>query len=287
MSWVAVAVGGSALVGAAASSYAGNKAAGASKDATQASVAEQRRQFDLTREDTAPYRQVGRGALGKLSQLYGLGSITDPALAPKVGTRVYKSSDIERLLQQGLSVDDILKLGTYNPGAKVSDTQRLMQRYNLSAAQINQLQNGQFSSPAAGPGAPGAGGPAGDMSVFFESPDYRFNLAEGQRAIDNSLVARGGALSGAGIKAGVRYASGMASREFGSFYDRLANLAGIGQTGVAQSAAAGANAANNISNAYMQNGMNRGSAYMATATGVNNAVQGGIGNFMLSRYLGG
>jgi hypothetical protein len=150
---------------------------------------------------------------------------------------------------------------------------------------------GLIKPPAAAPAAPaGAGAPAAgtgkpDMSVFFESPDYQFNLGEGQKAIDRSAVARGGLLSGSAVKEGQRYASGLASREFASFYDRLASQAGLGQTGIGASAAAGANAAGNIGAAYMNSGNARASAYMQGAEGINNAVQGGISNYMLNRYL--
>jgi hypothetical protein len=252
----AAAIIGGSVIGGATSLIGANKAAGAAKDASAATVAEQRRQFDLVRGDTAPYRQVGTGALSKLSQLYGLGgpsAISAPP-APAYPGRVMIPGDPSGVMGGMLARAYQGRMPTAAP----------------SAGPVSNF-NGGTSTP--------------DMSVFFESPDYRFNLAEGQRAIDNSLVARGGALSGAGVKAGIRYASGMASREFGSFYDRLANLAGLGQTGVAQSAAAGTAAAGNIGAAYMNAGNARGSAYMAGAQGVNNALQGGLGNYLFSQYM--
>lgn len=148
---------------------------------------------------------------------------------------------------------------------------------NAAISDINRL----YGRNAAGTET---GGPA-DLSTFYRSPDYAFNLAEGQNAIDRSLAARGKALSGAGIRAGVRYASGLASGEFGNFYNRLASQAGLGQAATGSTASAGANAANNISAAYLQNGQNRASAYTMGAQGLNNAVQGGISNYMLYRYL--
>lgn len=130
--------------------------------------------------------------------------------------------------------------------------------------------------------------PAGpDMSVFFTSPDYQFNLGEGQKALDRSLAARGGALSGAGIREGTRYASGLASREYSSFVDRLMQQAGLGTTGIGASAAAGAQTAANVGNAAMNRGNAIGSAYLQSGAALNNSIQGGIQNYMLSRYLGG
>jgi hypothetical protein len=140
---------------------------------------------------------------------------------------------------------------------------------------------------AQNPTAAGASGAAGspNMSVFFESPDYQFNLAEGQKAIDRSLAARGRTLSGAGVKEGIRYASGMASNEYGNFYNRLANLAGIGQAATNSTAAAGANAANNISQNHLFSAQARANGYMNTGQAVNNGVQGGLQNYMLYQYL--
>lgn len=134
-------------------------------------------------------------------------------------------------------------------------------------------------------GTPATGRP--DMSAFFESPDYQFNLAEGQKGIDRSLAARGGALSGGGVREGVRYASGMASREFGGFMDRLLQQAGLGATGIGASAAAGANAAGNIGQAHMNAGNSRASAYLQQGQAINNAFQGGAQNLMLLKYLNG
>lgn len=73
MSFVVVAIGGSALIGGASSIISGNKAAGAAEQASQDSIAEQRRQYDQTREDYRPYREIGYKALDKLGGMYGLG----------------------------------------------------------------------------------------------------------------------------------------------------------------------------------------------------------------------
>lgn len=87
MSWAAVAIGGSALIGAGASIYGANKASQAQQDAgTQALdfqkqvFADQQKQQTLNRQNydeqrgwAQPYIQAGTGAVGKLSSLYGLG----------------------------------------------------------------------------------------------------------------------------------------------------------------------------------------------------------------------
>jgi hypothetical protein len=66
------AIVGSAVVGAGASVYAGNKAASAQKKAAQQSADIQRQQYEQTRADLAPYRDTGATALGRYGDLLGM-----------------------------------------------------------------------------------------------------------------------------------------------------------------------------------------------------------------------
>ena len=68
---------------------------------------------------------------------------------------------------------------------------------------------------------------------FDQDPGYQFRLAQGQQALDRSQAASGGRYSGAALKAGVGYNSGMASQEFGAAAARDAQLRGmrLGQAG--------------------------------------------------------
>ncbi len=66
MSSLATAVIGSAVIGGIASSRGARKAAGATRDATAMQVEEQRRQYDQTREDFAPWREQGMWAMDML-----------------------------------------------------------------------------------------------------------------------------------------------------------------------------------------------------------------------------
>lgn len=69
---IAAAIAGAAVIGGATTVISGNKAAKAQQQAADASIAEQRRQYDQTRADQAPWRTAGAGALGKLAGLYGV-----------------------------------------------------------------------------------------------------------------------------------------------------------------------------------------------------------------------
>jgi hypothetical protein len=90
MSWVAAAVVSSAAIGASAS----KSAAGKAQKATDASLAEQARQYDLSREDQAPYREAGVNALQRLQ------GFTDPSMQHY---DVMNEPGYQFGLQQGLS----------------------------------------------------------------------------------------------------------------------------------------------------------------------------------------
>lgn len=114
---------------------------------------------------------------------------------------------------------------------------------------------------------------AGDYSGFTESPDYQFRLRQGEKALERAAAAQGRSLSGAQLKALTEHGQGLASTEYGNWYNRLAalrgegigitnNLANIGLTtaqGVAgaQQGAAGARASGYMAEANVNNYMAR------------------------------
>ncbi len=282
------AVAGSLIAGG-ASVYAGRQGAQAAQRGTDASIAEQGRQYDQTRADFAPQRMLGEGATGLLSRLFGVpGTTTAQYQANQdrlIGDR-YLPSDARLVSTDGgrdRYYDVFLgdqRLGSVRPGGSNG---RFTPAEGVDVEQL--MRQRQLNGTAPGSQAPGAPTGTPDMSAFFTSPDYQFNLQQGQQAVDRSLAARGRALSGAGVKEGQRFASGLASGEYGNYVNRLFTAAGLGNAATQSTAAAGANMANNNSMALMNNANTRASLYGQTAAGVNNAVQGGIQNWMLQRYL--
>lgn len=85
---VAAAVIGSAVVGAGASAVAGSKAAKAQKKGVDQSVAEQRRQYDQTRADYAPWRAAGESALARLTNEMKEGATTAYTKSPSYDFRL-------------------------------------------------------------------------------------------------------------------------------------------------------------------------------------------------------
>lgn len=110
---------------------------------------------------------------------------------------------------------------------------------------------------------------------FMASPDYAFTKAEGMRGIEQSAAARGGAFSGNALRNLDQFNSNLASTQFGDWWNRQAGLAGVGQQATGSTAAAGQNAANNISN----NTLAAGDARASGIIGSTNAWAGALNSF--------
>jgi hypothetical protein len=284
MSGVTGAIIGGAVVTAGASVYSSRQASNATGSAASSATAENSRQFDTVRADTAAQRQLGQGATGLLSRLYGLPAYSEAgarAQAPVVMGDTELPPGTMAVSPGNKSGSDITLngqvIGRVVPGGANG-------RFLPAAGvDINALWAQQTQQPGATPATNAATGP--DLSGFFESPDYRFNLGESEKALDRSLLARGRGISGAGVKEGVRLASGAASGEFGNFFNRLTTLAGIGSAATNTSAQAGLTTAANNSNIITNAGNQRASAYVQGAAGVNNSVQGGLSNWLLMNQM--
>jgi hypothetical protein len=112
-------------------------------------------------------------------------------------------------------------------------------------------------------------------------PGYGFRLGEGMKALERLQASRGNLLSGGAMKAGQRFAQDLASEEYGKSFNRLANIAGIGQTAASEAGTAGQNYAGQAgelgmqgANALVSGRIGRTSAYTGGAQGAINALQG-------------
>lgn len=124
--------------------------------------------------------------------------------------------------------------------------------------------------------------PAADrFARFRETPGYQFQLTEGTRALEGSAAARGGLLRGSQLARLQEFGQGLADQTYGEYYNRLAALAGMGQTATSQAAGLGTATAGNLANIYQGAGDARASSYLTQ--GATNA--GMIGN--IGSALGG
>lgn len=258
MSFVTAAliIGGTTLAGAAVSANASRQAGNAAARGADQATAEQQRQYDLTRSDYAGQRQLGNSAINALARLQGWGTAGTPG-----------QFDTASYLRDNPDV-------AANPWAS----------QNAQAHYDGWGRNEGRGSPYVGATAPTAGG-APDMSSFFTSPDYNFRRTEGQRDIGNSFAARGGAASGNALRALTEYNSGLASGEYGNYFSRLMQQAGLGSAATGATASAGANSANQISANYLAGGDARASGIMGSANSINQGLNSGLNSFLL--YRGG
>jgi len=110
----------------------------------------------------------------------------------------------------------------------------------------------------------------------YMDPSYQFRLGEGMKALDRQAAARGGLISGGALKAAQRYGQDYASQEFGNAYNRLAAMAGIGQTATGAMGNAAGNFGVNAGQNYMGAANARASGYVGGA----NALTGGLNQYL-------
>ncbi len=289
MPWImAGAIVGSALIGG-AGAYAGGQAqAGAANNAAQLS----NQQFQQTRQDLAPWRQAGVGALGQINDLMGLGggySGGNAFAQPQQSPGMMAAQGIRPDNGGGITAGAVLTGGMgsqlfgENNSSALQDIARAISQ-GLPVYDSDWAKAGFGPGGAAlGGGAPGAttGPPPIDAATaqqnafakFRTDPGYQFAFDEGSKALQNSAAARGILNSGATAKALTRYGQGVADQQYGNYFNRLQSLAGIGQSATNQTANYGAQSANAQGNAFMNAGNARASAYSGIAGSANQGIQ--------------
>jgi hypothetical protein len=141
---------------------------------------------------------------------------------------------------------------------------------------------GQYAGASGEPVATTAG-----YSGFETSPGYQFRVDEATKAIERSAAARGNLRSGATMDALQRRVQNVASDEFDKFADRLASLAGVGQSANAASAQAGQAYASQQTATNMAAGQARASAYANTGNAINQGVSNLASAYLYSSGYGG
>lgn len=274
------AIAGSAILGAMSSA----NAADAQSESAAMSTAEQRRQYDLTRQDQAPWREAGLGGLNKLEYLLGTGE-----------TDLTRDQVRQNLLSQFTKTENAGMpaiwngVGDDNLDSPFSMASLSGPKTSVDEAGLNAAIDAEMARMAEMKADPDYGSLLRDFGLedFTKDPGYDFRLSEGEKGINRSLAARGGLFSGAAGKALSRYNQDFASNEYGNAYNRyntnqgnkfnrLASLAGIGQSATNQVQQAGQNAANNISS----NMIGSGNAQASGIMGIGNAISGGLNNYM-------
>lgn len=256
MSWIAVAIGGSALLG-----YLGSQsAASAQRDAANQANQTQWSMYNQTRRDNLPWLYRGNAAGNQLAFLLGIPGYNFNGYSSPTSS----SNGMDPTFQGSVKfrANDLSSLGDYN--------------YSNSTGS-------QTFAPNSSMGAFGSLSTPFNASLFQADPGYQFRLAEGQKALDRSAASKGMLLSGAQIKATDDYNQDMASQEYQNAYNRynndqttlfnrLAALSGNGQTAGNMLAGIGANTANQVGN----NQLGAGNATAAGWTAGTGALSNGL-----------
>jgi hypothetical protein len=139
-------------------------------------------------------------------------------------------------------------------------------------------------------GAPAAGATTATSEPyggFQASPGYQFRVDEATKAIERSAAARGSLRSGATMDALQRRVQGVASDEYENYANRLAALAGVGQTATNATSAAGQAYAGQQTATNMAAGQARASAYTNTGSAINGGIQNLTSAYLYGRGYGG
>jgi hypothetical protein len=201
MSFVAVAIGGAAVLGAGASIYSANQQSKAGQNAANMGLA----QSAQTGSNLQDYLVGGQAAQGSLQSLLGL------------------------------------KTGGYwsRPGPTPA-----------SDFWVPAQGSDPLNSPLLKPFS---------LADFQQSPDYQFNLQQGQQAIDKAAAARGNFYAPQTLQDTARFSQGLASQQFNNAYsqynqnqanqfNRLAQFAGAGQNAAVQQGGFASGATQNAGN---------------------------------------
>lgn len=322
---VTAVMGGSAILGAGTSLAAGSAQSKAAKQAASAeaegnrlAVEEMQRQFNLTRGDFAPYRQHGTAALRQMSDLMGLDygnivldatpqpdgtyAVSQPAAAPQQPTNALTYDQWygrNRNELMGKLPTDVR--GMIGGGAGAEAALDDMGRREYVNYLINNQAAGQFIPTGSTASAPAPVTNAllspeqrqqNAFASFRTDPGYQFALDEGQKAIERSAAARGNLLSGSTLKELERFSQGVADQRYGDYWNRLANMAGVGQTATNTTAQLGTGLSGNMASLYAQGGTNQANALLAGGqarasgyAGVGNAAMGGASNYLMLDYM--
>ena len=300
MGWVAAASALAGLASASAAKDAGGQQSGASKEAT----ASQERMFSTLNAQGAPYRATGGLALAMLGSGFGM---------PTTGTKPgydFSGAQVDNELGYWSRPGPNPSADFFVPsGSAENITPEQDQAFNDWWTQNHPAdENGNVTAPnrayipqflhdtgqlSAGKGMSlqGGGLPSDFFSKQFTSPDlylspnYQFMLTQGLGQTANFMNSRGGLNSGNTLKGLTDYAIGAAGQGYGQAFDiyntqqtnifnRLASIAGLGQTANAQSVQAGVGLAPGIASSIQ----NAGAASAAGTVGQANALAGGLNN---------
>lgn len=274
MPWIGplISVGGSLLSGSMGSG-ASNNASQAQVNSTGQAIDEQRRQYDQTRADQAPFIAGGTAATKRLQQLLGLSGAPSGTMYTRPGTgEQYKWNGANWVDMAG---NPISEWDAADAQGSVGDQSPLLRKFGTADLNADPVYNSGL----------------------------QFGLDQGTAGINARAIAGGGYDSGATLKALTRfgndYGSTKANESYNRYtadqtgiYNKLAGVVGSGQQATNQVQAAGTSMANNVSGNLTDAGNARAAgivgganAWGSAASGISNAANNYQSNQTLQALL--
>lgn len=311
MPWGAAASVAGSLISGSMGSDAADDAAKASAKATAASNKMLQQQQTTNTTNFAPYTGLGADSTNKLAYYLGLSDTSGQGqYNQKYGTLVDTSTGIPQAVSSlynsdpayRKAYDDYLALHKAEYTNKRNPTGGYTRDSNSSAidAYIRAHLPGADSFGAMDT----SDGKYGSLLNNFSQNDLnndvvynnglQFGLDQGTSAINRLSSANGGIDSGATLKALTRYANDYGTTKASGAFDRfntnklnnynmLAGQSGQGLNATSSLANVNSNLLTGQSNNTMNNGQMQGQYGIQGAGAINNAVQGGIGNFLYNQ----
>lgn len=297
VAWVGA---GIAALGVGSQVAAAEKAEDAQSDASRAANQTTIGQAEAARREQAPWRRAGEAGLNQLSNLLGIPTETEEEQVnlvdmssgiPKPNNELYASSpEYRSAWDAGLRFHQQQYGQGYTTESSVSSIDAAL-RKRLDPSVYNRVIEPQAQD--ADFGRLNRGFTSED---FVKDPGYEFRLGEGMKGLERSAAARGGLLSGAALKAASRYNQDFASNEYGKSFDRynteqsnrfnrLASIAGIGQTAAMQTGQNAMTAGQQIAQNQLGLGNVRASGYVGQANALTDALSQGYNRYQDQQYM--
>jgi hypothetical protein len=132
-----------------------------------------------------------------------------------------------------------------------------------------------------GIGPDGSTGNTQDFSAFNNSPDFAFAQQQGALGLDRYENAKGLALSGGALKDVAQFNQGLATQQFGNYFQRLMSLSQLGQNAASGAASSAGNFSGQIANTTQGIGQSQASGIVGGANAITGGINGSINNSLL------
>lgn len=247
------------IIGGNAQKKAANKAADAQVKAAQLAIDEQRRQFDITQQNFAPYLGAGTSALGQIGALLGISTpaTTDWAAYVQGNPDALANWNAIRGTSSDTFGGDIAAFGKYH--------------YDKDGARRD-------LSPYTSGGSNGIAGQQAAIDALKASPLYTSLYRNGEDALLSAASATGGLRGGNTQGALYNLGADTLAQVIQQQLSNLGGVANMGQGAAGSLGQFGANAATNIGNSMTQQGQARSDAALLrgayTAQGLNGLSSG-------------